>query len=268
MPTYDAALSGTSVFNLDIGDLVEEAYERSGLELKSSYDLKTSRRSINLLTLEWQNRGLDIWVVDKVAIGPAVEDQSDYDVPLGTVDVLDVSWSSATVDYMLRKINQRSYASIMMKGTSGRPDRFWFQPIEVMDATGGVDRQSKISVYPVPNASYTSGYTVNLWRTRRIEDTGNYASNTIEVPSVYLPVLASGLAYRIAMKHPEASARLPLLKSDYDEQLAIVLSQSAPNDSNTQMVMSQPQQVQGNVQPMKMPDRRSSIPRSSSRRGF
>ena len=76
MPTYDAALSGTSVFNLDIGDLVEEAYERSGLELKSSYDLKTSRRSINLLTLEWQNRGLDIWVVDKVAIGPAVEDQS------------------------------------------------------------------------------------------------------------------------------------------------------------------------------------------------
>ena len=278
------AISGTATFNLDIADLAEEAYERAGLELKSSYDLRTTKRSINLLTLEWQNRGLDIWVADKVFLEdtPTVG-QADYDLPIGTVEVLDVAWSQTAhtvnppatfADYNLRRINQRSYAGLMMKLAQGRPDRYWVQMLEVLNTASdpASDTPSKISVFPTPSSSYAYAaqevYTISLWRTRRIEDTGDPASNTMEIPGVYLPVLASGLAYRVGMKHPEAAPRLAILKGDYDEQLSLVIEDSAPNNQNVPMIPQQPQQAPQASQPMKTPSRRSSVQRSSGRRGF
>jgi len=204
------ATSGTTTFNLDFTEIAEEAWERAGREMRSGYDLRTARRSMNLMTIEWQNRGINMWTIDEGSIS-LVNGTATYNLPADTIDLLEhvirTNDGSATLqsDLTISRISVSTYSSIPNKLTPGRP-------IQVK-----VDRgrdNPTITVWPVPNSG---DYVFRYWRMRRIEDAGS-GVETADVNFRFLPCLVAGLAYYIAMKVPELAERIQMLKADYDEQ--------------------------------------------------
>jgi hypothetical protein len=196
---------------MDFTEIAEEAWERAGREMRSGYDLRTARRSMNLLTIEWQNRGLNLWTIDSgtqtLTAGTYI-----YTLPADTIDLLDqvirtnAGNSSTQSDLTISRIGVTTYASIPNKLTRGRPIQVWIERLR--DAP-------RINLWPVPDSSTT--YTFVYWRLRRIEDAGN-GVETADMNFRFLPCLVAGLAYNIAMKTPELSNRIQMLKADYDEQ--------------------------------------------------
>jgi hypothetical protein len=207
------ATSGTATFNLDVLDLVEEAFERAGLESRSGYDIKSARRSIDLMMLEWQNRGINMWTVDQGTVA-MVQGTATYSLPADTIDLLEhvirlnAGDTSSQIDYDLERISVSRYAVIPNKLTQGRPLQIY------------IDRQStpQVTLWPIPDGSQT--YTLMYYRLRRIEDTGT-AANDMDVPTRFIPALVSGLAFHLAMKRPEVSQRAPALKVVYEEQFKL-----------------------------------------------
>jgi hypothetical protein len=201
------ATSGTATFNLDIIEMVEEAYEQAGLELRSGYDLKTARRSLNLLALEWASRGYNLWTIEQAAI-PLLTSIDTYSLPSDTIDVVEMvvrdSSSTVPLDISIARIGMPVYATIPNKAATGRPVQVW------------VNRQiaPEIKVWPVPS---NDNYTFIYWYMRRIQDAGASGELTFDIPPRFLPCLVTGLAYKIAMKRPEAAERLPILKAEYEE---------------------------------------------------
>jgi hypothetical protein len=207
------ATSGTAIFNMEFTEIAEEAWERAGREMRSGYDLRTARRSMNLMTIEWQNRGINLWTIDEGAI-PLLTGVSQYDLPADTIDLLDqvIRTGSGSVstqsDITINRISVSTYASIPNKLSPGRPVQFWIERLR---------DNPKINVWPVPESD---NYIFNYWRMRRIEDAGN----GVEIADVnfrFLPCLVAGLAYYIAMKVPELMPRVPTLKQDYEEQFRL-----------------------------------------------
>ena len=203
------ATTGTTTFDLDLNAIVEEAFERAGAELRTGYDLRTARRSLNLLLAEWANRGVNLWTVEEGSI-PMVQGTANYALPSDTIDIMDFVMRTGTgtsqSDISVSRISLSTYASIPSKNTQGRPIQVW------------VDRQlanPAINVWPVPDKSST--YTFVYWKLRRLEDAGN-GVNTQDVPFRFLPCLVAGLAYYLAMKLPDAMPRIEMLKASYEEQ--------------------------------------------------
>jgi len=231
------AISGTYAFNPDITEIVEEAYERAGLELRSGYDLKTARRSLNLLTLEWQNRGLNLWTIDESKVekdgdGTSLttnylnKSTASYELDVATTGLLDIvlrtddTDTTLQSDYHMSRISQPTYATIPNKLSEGRPLQYYLQRTEILGAgAAGVDQKSVITLWPVPDED--SKYKLVYWRVKRIADTGDASSNTVQVPDRFIPALVSGLAYHIAMKRPEVSDRAMMLKQVYEEQFQL-----------------------------------------------
>jgi len=216
------AISGTYSFNPDVSELLEEAYERAGLEMRTGYDMQTARRSLNFLMLDWQNRGLNLWTVDQPAAIDLSKSVASYNIASGTIGLLDViirtdsGVQSSQTDYMLNRVSEPTYATIPNKLTEARPLQYYFDRKEILDVeTNGDDQSSTITLWPVPDES--SKYKVLYWRVKRVADVGSDASNTMQVPDRFLPALVSGLAYQIAIKRPEATGRVPFLKQDYEE---------------------------------------------------
>jgi len=208
------ATSGTATFNMDFTEIAEEAWERAGREMRSGYDLRTARRSMNLLTIEWQNRGINMWTIEEGTVN-LTEGTATYALPADTIDLLEhvVRTGSGNVstqsDLNITRISVSTYASIPNKLSQGRPIQLY------------IDRgqaNPSATVWPVPDASST--YVLKYWRMRRIEDAGT-GVNTADVNFRFLPCLVAGLAYYIAMKEPELAERLPMLKATYDEQFAL-----------------------------------------------
>lgn len=204
------ATSGTYAFTLDLGDIIEEAYERIGSEARTGYDYRTARRSLDLLMLEWQNRGLNLWTVKSTtqAITAGV---AAYVLSAEKLDVLDAlirtgSGTSQTDIYMTR-ISINSYARISNKLQTGMPINYWVQR-----APTGIT----LNLWPVPDALQT--YTMAYYYMEQIEDTGKPASNTMDVPSRHLPALVAGLAYQLALKKPDKIQMAPALKAEYESQ--------------------------------------------------
>jgi hypothetical protein len=123
--------TGSTAFNLDMNDLIEEAFERCGLELRTGYDFKTARRSLNILTIEWANRGINLWTVEQGQIVLNTQ-QALYAVPVDTIDILDASTrtnngsQSNQIDINLTRISEPTYMTIPNKNTTGRPVQMWF----------------------------------------------------------------------------------------------------------------------------------------------
>jgi hypothetical protein len=203
------ATSGTTAFTLDFPELVEEAFERAGSELRSGYDLKTARRSMNLLLADWSNRGINLWTIDSSTI-PLVAGTATYVLPTDTVDLIDhvVRTGSGSVstqaDLTCTRISSSTYATIPNKLTQARPLQIWIQRLEA----------PQITLWPVPDNAQT--YTLVYWRLRRLQDAGNGA-NTPDVPFRFLPALVAGLAYYLALKLPNGMERLPMLQQQYNE---------------------------------------------------
>ena len=205
------ATSGTATFNMDFTEIAEEAWERAGREMRSGYDLRTARRSMNLLTIEWQNRGINMWTIDEGTIN-LVQGTSSYDLPADTIDLLEhvIRTGSGDVytqsDLSISRISVSTYASIPNKLTQGRPIQIY------------IDRgqaNPSVTVWPVPDASST--YILKYYRMRRIQDAGSGVENA-DVNFRFLPCLVAGLAYYIAQKDPELAPRMAMLQAEYERQ--------------------------------------------------
>lgn len=215
------ATSGTTAFDLSIDDIIEEAYERCGLQTNSGYDLKKARTSLNILFSEWGNRGVHLWKVEKqtqlLTSGTAT-----YDTPTSTNDVLEayistaISPGSSVNDISLSKIDRSTYAALPNKGSTGQPSQYF------------VDRQTTptITLYLTPDATtytYLHYYTLN-----RIEDAGAYG-NTADVPFRFLPCMISGLAFYLSLKYsPEKTQALKLY---YEDELKRALDEDGQRTS-------------------------------------
>jgi hypothetical protein len=201
--------SGTSSFNLDLTEIVEEAFERVGSEMRTGYDLRTARRSMNLMFADWANRGLNMFTYEQGSI-PLVAGQATYTLPTDTVDLLEHvirtgAGSAATqADLTITRISVSTYATIPNKLQQARPIQVWIERLNT----------PRITVWPVPDNSQP--YVFVYWRLRRIQDAGN-GVNTMDMPFRFLPCMVAGLAYYLALKVPGGAERLGILKQQYDE---------------------------------------------------
>jgi hypothetical protein len=220
--------SGTSSFNIDLTNIIEEAFERCGSELRTGYDFRTARRSLDLLTVEWSNRGINLWTIEQGFL-VLNQGQAAYDLPVDTIDLLEHVTRTGTgqnqQDLTITRISVSTYATIPNKNAQGRPIQVWIDrqsganyPVgggpEGTDPITGVDHP-KIYVYPTPDQD--NYYTFVYWRMRRIQDAGN-GVNTQDIPFRFLNCLIAGLAYYLSLKIPEAIQRVPMLKELYEEQ--------------------------------------------------
>jgi len=193
--------SSSTDFELDVADYIEEAFERCGLEVRTGYDLKTAKRSLNLMLAEWANRGLNQWTIEQrsftVTSGTA-------ETALGTdiIDILSVVVRRSGTDFALDRLSRDEYLNIPTKTTTGRPTQFF------------LDRQitPNLKVWPTPENSTDVIFYDAL---TRIQDADTQV-NTLEVPFRFYPCLAAGLAYYIALKR--APQRLQILKAVYEEE--------------------------------------------------
>ena len=206
------ATTDTTNFNLDILEIVEEAYERCGLELRTGYQLKTARRSLNLLAIEWANRGINLWTVEQGVI-PLVAGQATYDLPVDTIDLIEHVIRQNNTDLSVSRISVSTYATIPNKTQRGRPIQLYINRRSGQtDSTGDVQNPT-VTLWLVPDVNT---YTLVYWRLRRMQDAGN-GTNTLDLPFRFLPAMIAGLAYMISMKEPEAMNRVEALKAIYDE---------------------------------------------------
>jgi hypothetical protein len=209
--------SGTTAFNLNLNELVEEAFERCGAELRTGYDLRTARRSLNLLTIEWANRGINLWTIEQGQIA-MVQGQITYALPVDTIDLLDhvirTQTGQGQTDINISRISVDTYSTIPNKNAQGRPIQVWInRQSGATEPVSGV-AYPQINVWPCPEQS--NYYTFVYWRLRRIQDAGNGVT-TQDIPFRFLPCMVAGLAYHLSLKIPGAMERSPMLKAMYDE---------------------------------------------------
>jgi hypothetical protein len=207
------ATSGTKTFNLDLGEYIEEAFERCGIEVRTGYDQRTARRSLNLLLAEWANRGLNQWTIsrDSITVSPTGGVSSEgviYNLPEATIDIISMACRFVSTsntqnqqDLTVDRISRDYYLSIPNKLSIGRPLQFY------------VNRQinPQLVIWPKPDTSY---YLI-VDKLVRMDDAGSGA-NTLDIPFRFYPCLVAGLAYYIAMK--KAPDRVQLLKAVYEEE--------------------------------------------------
>lgn len=205
--------SGTTTWTPDLGEIFEEAFERAGLELRSGYDIKTARRSLNFLLTEWANKGLNLWSV-KTGTLTLIPGQSVYTtadgLPSDAIDYIEhvcrtVSGGIPT-DITLNRISVSTYANIPTKTQTGRPYQIY-----INRATSA----PSMTLWPVPDS--TTSYTLVYWYLKREDDATNPISQTVEIPFRFYNAITAGLAYHIALKKPEAADRVSMLKTLYDE---------------------------------------------------
>ena len=208
--------SGTSTFNLNLNDLVEEAFERCGAELRTGYDLRTARRSLNLLTIEWANRGINLWTIEQGSI-PMVQGQIVYDLPIDTIDLLEHVVRTQTgqqqTDITINRISIDTYSTIPNKNAQGRPIQVWINRQSGAQNLSGVQAPN-INVWPAPDQN--NYYTFVYWRLRRLQDAGDGVT-TQDIPFRFIPCMVAGLAYHLSLKIPGALERSMSLKAQYEE---------------------------------------------------
>jgi len=289
-----AITSGTSNFNLQLDELVEEAFERAGSELRTGYDLRTARRSLNIMFADWANRGINMWTIEQGEI-PLVQGQNTYALPDDTVDLLEhvirtqANIQNSQADLTITRISVSTYATIPNKIQQARPIQVWIQRLDGQNSPTGLTLSGSItstvtqitlnSVIGLPAAgfvkidneiinygyisgntlyscfrgqqdttaaSHTTGATVYLaqvpaitvwptpdsaqqytfvyWRLRRTQDAGG-GVNVMDVPFRFIPCMAAGLSYYLALKIAGGAERLPVLKQQYDEAWELAASE-------------------------------------------
>ena len=193
--------SGTRTFNIDIAEAIEEAFERCGLEVRTGYDMKTARRSLNLMFAEWANRGLNLWTVAQ-GTTTLTQGTSTYTLGADVADILEMVLRRDGTDYEVERISRGEYLTFPNKTDQGRPSQFYF------------DRQIQpvITLWQTPENSTDE---LVYYYVQRIEDAGAY-TNTTDLPWRFYPCMVAGLAYYLAMKR--APERLQILKAVYEEE--------------------------------------------------
>jgi hypothetical protein len=205
-----------AVVTPDLAELFEEAFERAGLEMRTGYDLKTIRRSLNILTLEWQNRGLNLFTVEAGTLS-LTAGTAEYTLPSDTIDLIEhqLRTGSGTnqIDTALERISVSTYAQQTNKNIQGRPTQIY------------VDRgvsSVKATLWPVPESS---DYTLAYYRLKGIDGLSSGISGSAGVPPRFVPALVSGLAFQISMKKPEAAGRAQALREEYERQFQMAAAE-------------------------------------------
>ena len=195
------ATSGSRDFTLDVAEIVEEAYERCGMEVRTGYDSRTARRSLNLMFADWANRGVNLWTVKSGTIN-LVAVTTEYTLTEDVVDILEVVIRRDGTDFQADRISRSEYQNIPNKSTTGRPSQVYF------------NRQTapKVNVWPAPENSTD---VIRYYYVQRIED-ADAAVNNVDAPFRFLPCMVAGLAYYMAVKR--APDRVQLLKAIYEEE--------------------------------------------------
>tara|TARA_B100000123_G_scaffold263938_1_gene233500 strand:- start:10477 stop:11145 length:669 start_codon:yes stop_codon:yes gene_type:complete len=209
-------VSGSTDFELDVADYIEEAYERCGLELRTGYDLATAKRSLNLMLADWANRGLNQWTI-KQRTQVVTASDGEYDLGTDVIDVLGVIVRRSGTDFAMERVSRDEFLAIPTKTTTGRPTQFF------------LDRQltPNLKIWPIPENSTD---TIVYDALTRIDDADN-AVNTMAVPFRFYPCLAAGLAYYLAIKR--APERVQLLKSVYEEEINRAIDEDRDRSSFT-----------------------------------
>tara|TARA_R100001377_G_scaffold11825_1_gene5948 strand:+ start:746 stop:1414 length:669 start_codon:yes stop_codon:yes gene_type:complete len=202
------AVSSSVDFELDVAEYIEEAFERCGLEVRTGYDLKSAKRSLNLMLAEWANRGLNQWTIAQRTLS-LVQGTSAYPLGADVIDILSVVVQRDGTDFALSRLSRDSYLNIPNKTTQSRPNQFF------------LDRQvtPSLKIWPVPENNTDVIFYNAL---TRMDDADTYI-NTVDMPFRFYPCLAAGLAYYIAVKR--APQRVQLLKAMYEEEFERALTE-------------------------------------------
>jgi hypothetical protein len=201
-----------AVVTPDMPEIFEEAFERAGLEMRTGYDLKTARRSLNLLTLEWQNRGLNLFTIEANTLA-VTAGTATYTLPTDTIDIIEHQIRTGTgtnqIDTSLERVSVATYAQQTNKNTQGRPTQIYVQRLPT---------ETKVTLWPVPDN--TTAYTISYFRLKGIDGLSSGVGTTISsVPPRFVPCLVAGMAYYIAMKkNPQMAANL---KQEYEFQFQL-----------------------------------------------
>ena len=196
------AVSGSTDFNLEAAEVIQEAYERCGLQEISGKDLRTAVRTMNILMSEWANRGLNLWTVSLGTQSTTASD-NDYDLDTNIIDILEVNLRDANnLDTTLTRISRADYHMLPNKSSEGKPSQFYFERTTT----------PTLFLYPTPDLST---YSVRYYFLKRLDDI-DLPSENANVPFRFLPCLVAGLAYYISMK--KAPDRIQILKSVYEEE--------------------------------------------------
>jgi hypothetical protein len=195
------AASGSKDFELDVVEYIEEAFERCGLEVRTGYDMKSAKRSLNLLLADWANRGLNQWTIKQRTLA-MVDGTGEYAIGADVIDILSVVVQRDSTDYSLLRMSRDGFLTIPNKTTQGRVNQFF------------LDRQTtpNLKLWPVPDNSTDVVYYDAL---TRMDDADIY-TNTMDLPFRFYPCLAAGLAYYLALKR--APNRVQMLKAVYEEE--------------------------------------------------
>jgi hypothetical protein len=229
-----AFTTNTTAFNPDLNEIFEEAFERCGLELRTGYDFRTARRSLNFLIGEWANRGINLWTVEQGSINLA-QGVTTYDLPVDTVDLIEhvIRTSSGQgpnqTDLNITRISVSTYSTIPNKLAQGRPIQVWInrQSGQQVGSNSATPKYPQINVWPAPDQGTTLNpyYVFYYWRLKRIFDAGT-GTNVIDIPFRFQNCLVAGLAYMIAIKKEGVSLdRLNILKMQYDEAWELAASE-------------------------------------------
>jgi hypothetical protein len=221
-----AYTSDTTSFNPTLTEIFEEAFERCGSELRSGYDFRTARRSLNFLLTEWANRGINLWTIEQGTIN-LVQGQAVYDLPSDTVDLLEhvirtnAGQGTLETDLSITRISVSTYATIPNKYATGRPIQVWVnrQSGQKVGSEAAVAKFPQINVWPVPDQGTLAEpfYVFAYWRLKRLFDAGD-GTNVADIPFRFLNALVAGLSYMLALKLPNADpTRIQGLKLMYDE---------------------------------------------------
>ena len=200
------ATSGTRTFNLNVATAIEEAYELAGLEARTSYDAVTARRSLNIMFADWSNRGIQMWEVAKTEV-TLTEGDNDISINAYDIDILDAyvqrTVNDVVTDYPLDRIDRNEYIGIPNKATKARPTEFWLERLKT----------PVIHLYPTPENS-TDKLIYYVWQ--RIQDATD-SVNDADIPSRFMPCLASGLAYYLCLK--KNTQKLSVIQPLYEKNL-------------------------------------------------
>lgn len=226
--------TSTTAFNPDLNELMEEAFERCGVELRTGYQFRTARRSLNLLITEWANRGINLWTVEQGQI-PLIQGTTTYDLPNDTVDLLEhvIRTNPGQIgnqtDINISRISVSTYSTIPNKITQGRPIQVWVnrRSGQTNSLVGATPQVPQINVWPSPDQGTVSApfYYFVYWRLRRMVDAGT-GVNVEDIPFRFQNCMVAGLAYMLSMKLPEVDPnRVAMLKMQYDEAWDLAASE-------------------------------------------
>jgi len=211
--------SGTYNFSMEIDEVIQEALEMIGGEQTLGHDPKSSRRSINLLLQDWQNRGVLLWSADTTVVTLAAS-VSSYELTSATIDVLEAVVNVSDTDIQLDRITMEEYLKIPRKSQTGRPTQY---------AVRRGRTNPTVYIWPIPDQT---AYSLKLEKVRYLQDVNKSAVQIADISRRFLPCLSAGLAYFMSLKRPGITEnRVAFLKGEYEERLARAMDEDRERSS-------------------------------------